>query len=84
MPNEKPFINFEFTFIKVIWMPSQGSLGDLKPASGILEIIAGALIIVMVGPTLSGPYLQLEQLFVYGISVILIVAGIAAIYLAFK
>ncbi len=63
---------------------AQKSLEDLTPEGGILAIIAGALIIIMIGPTLLGPNLQLEQLFVYGIGVIFIALGITAIYSAFK
>lgn len=60
-------------------MKAQGSLEDLTPIGGILAIIVGILMVVWVGPTLSGPMLGLEQLLVYGTAFILIIAGISAI-----
>ena len=60
-------------------MTSQGSLDDLTPIGGILAIIVGILMIVRVGPTLSGAIISLEQLIVYGFAGVLIIAGIAAI-----
>jgi len=44
----------------------------LTPAGELLAIIAGLLIIFMVGLTLSGPDLLLEQLAVYGFSTFLL------------
>ncbi|MEM3661747.1 MAG: hypothetical protein QXG73_02885 [Candidatus Micrarchaeaceae archaeon] len=64
--------------------PPIGSLEDLTPAGGLIAIIAGILISVMVGPTLSGPLLGLEQIIVYGIGVVLIIAGGVSIYTAYK
>ncbi|MEM3829585.1 MAG: hypothetical protein QXP36_10280 [Conexivisphaerales archaeon] len=64
-------------------MTSKG-LEDLTPAGGILAIIAGVLMIFMVGPTLSGPLLGLEQILVYGIGFVLIIAGGVSIYEAYK
>jgi len=60
---------------------AQRSTG-LTLAGGLLAIIAGVLIIFMVGPTLSGPDLLLEQLAVYGFSTFLIAWGAVTIYSA--
>jgi|BEDMetMinimDraft_2_1075160.scaffolds.fasta_scaffold41535_1 hypothetical protein len=62
---------------------AQGSI-SLTPAGGLLAIIAGVLIIFMVGPTLSGPDLLLEQLVVYGFSIFLIAWGAVTIYSAIR
>ena len=62
---------------------TQRSVG-LTPAGGLVAIIAGVLIILMVGPTLSGPDLLLEQLAVYGFSIFLIAWGVMTIYSAVR
>lgn len=62
---------------------AQRSTG-LTPAGGLLAIIAGVLIIFMVGPTLSAPDLLLERLAVLGFSTFLIVWGAVTIYSAVR
>lgn len=48
-----------------------------------MAILAGVLILIMVAPTIPQGAPQLEYIIVYGISIILIAGGIAAIVSAF-
>ena len=56
----------------------------MTPASGILAIMAGILVMIMVPPSIPSSAPQLEYFIVYGFGIILIVAGIVAIVSAFR